>query len=119
MWVYDYSSTYLVGAITAAQNYLNANSAPGVQNVMIVLSDGGAGNGNGAPTTGNQCIPSVTAAENAANARTWVYSIAYASYTQLSPNVNSCSDTETPKISACTTMQKIASDPTKSLLRPL
>ena len=26
MWVYDYSSTYLAGAITAAQNTLNANS---------------------------------------------------------------------------------------------
>ena len=85
---------------------------------MIVLSDGGAGNGNGAPAT-NQCILSVTAAENAANAGTWVYSIAYGSSTALSPNGASCSDTETPKISACTTMQKIASDPTKFYSDPL
>ena len=36
--------TYLAGAITAAQATLAANSLPGVQNVIIVLSDGGAGN---------------------------------------------------------------------------
>jgi Flp pilus assembly protein TadG len=36
--------TYLAGAITAAQATLATNSETGVQNVIIVLSDGGAGN---------------------------------------------------------------------------
>ena len=37
--------TYYAGAINAAQQVLTANSQPGVQNVIILLSDGGAGNG--------------------------------------------------------------------------
>ena len=37
--------TYYAGAINAAQQALTANSQPGVQNVIILLSDGGAGNG--------------------------------------------------------------------------
>ena len=83
-----------------------------MQNVIILLSDGGAGNGAGAPTN-NQCNNAVTAAQNAASAGTWVYSIAYRSSTANSPSGVSCSDTETPAISSCTTMSKIASDPTK------
>jgi hypothetical protein len=176
--------TYLAGAITAAQNTLNANTVSGVQNVIIVLSDGGAGNastlysGNttaattttknntvlniAVPTntvipgtsvadtsttsaipagtlvvsttattvtistpvtatvksgdhitfgTANQCHEAIVAAQDAASQGTWVYSIAYQSYLQLSPNTNSCSDTETPPISSCTTMQDIANSP--------
>ncbi len=61
--------------------------------------------------TNNQCHEAITAAQDAANAGTWVYSIAYGSYTQLSPNSNSCSDNETPAISSCTTMQDIANSP--------
>ena len=135
------SSTYLAGAITAAQNVLNANSTSGVQNVMIVLSDGGAGDGNGAPAS-NQCVRSVTAAQNAANAGTWIYSIAYQSSPVPSNNtINilpfpgcsnngakspdgfyswcTCSDVETPVISACQTMAAIASDPTKFYSDPM
>lgn len=36
--------TYFAGAITAAQNALTASSEPGRQNVIMLLSDGGAGN---------------------------------------------------------------------------
>jgi len=112
--------TYLAGAISAAQSALNTNSVSGVQNVIIVLSDGGAGNAgsHGAPAS-NECINAVTAAQNAANAGTWVYSIAYGSSTALSPNANSCSDTESPRISSCTTMADIASDPTKFYSDPM
>ena len=118
--------TYLAGAINATQNVLNANSVSGVQNVMIVLSDGGAGNAgsHGAPAS-NECINSITAAENAANAGTWIYSIAYGSLgnnantTDLSPNPNGCSDTETPPVNSCYTMSKIASDPTKFYSDPM
>ena len=112
--------TYLGGAISKAQSILNSNSTPGVQNVMIVLSDGGAGNASshGGPAS-NECVDSITYAGDAAAAGTWVYSIAYGSSTALSPNSNSCSDTETPKISSCTTMADIASDPTKFYSDPM
>ena len=110
--------TYFADAITAAQNALTAASRPNVQNVMILVSDGGAGNGAGAPVS-NQCHDAVTAARNAANAGTWVYSIAYGSSTAISPNGNSCSDTERLPISACTTMAIIASDPTKFYSDPM
>jgi Flp pilus assembly protein TadG len=193
--------TYLAGAITAAQATLASNTVSGVQNVMIVLSDGGAGNAstlwqgstsaatvtNGitltfatgtvpaavvpgtavnyectitgsknctsnipagtsvssvdstnsivtlsfpSPSTGvtgtipsgtsinfggmNQCNEAIVAARDAASAGTWVYSIAYQSYIQASPNSNSCSDTETwpiANVSSCTTMQNIANSP--------
>jgi Flp pilus assembly protein TadG len=63
--------------------------------------------------TNNQCHEAITAAQDAAAAGTWVYSIAYGSSTALSPNSNSCSDVETPPISSCTTMQDIASDSSK------
>jgi Flp pilus assembly protein TadG len=187
--------TYLAAAITAAQATLAANSVAGVQNVIIVLSDGGAGNTQGSATTSatatsgttltfsaaslasaipplvvnsqvcaqpfntgaappscgdttvfpantvvtaitsttvtlsnpikktvangstvyfgpyNQCNTSITAAQAAANAGTWVYAIAYQSYLELSASANSCSDTESPAVSSCMTMQQIANSP--------
>jgi len=72
----------------------------------------------------NQCHEAITAAQNATNAGTWVYAIAYGASTTLSPpsgsGNNSCSDDEYPSISSCQTMgggeaavQGIASDYTK------
>jgi TPR repeat protein len=43
----------------------------------------------------------VTTAKNAAKAGTWVYSIAYGSSTNASPNSNSCSDREYAPIPKC------------------
>jgi hypothetical protein len=77
--------------------------------------------------TNNQCHEAITAAQNAADAGTWVYSIAYGASTTLSPpsgsGNNSCSDYEYPSISSCYAMgggetqnppiQGIASDSTK------
>ncbi len=78
------------------------------------IAFGGVGCGDSiAFGTSNQCHEAITAAQNAATAGTWVYSVAYGSSTALSPNSNSCSDTETPPISSCTTMQDIASDASK------
>jgi Flp pilus assembly protein TadG len=74
----------------------------------------------------NQCNTSVQAAQAAAAQGTWVYAIAYGSYTQNSPNANSCFDIENPPISSCTTMGEgepgthgIASDPTKFYSDPM
>lgn len=75
--------------------------------------------------TNNQCHEAITAAQNATNAGTWVYSIAYgsagtvANTTELSPNSSSCSDTETPPINSCYTMYSIASTPSKFYSDPM
>ena len=196
--------TYFAGAINAAQNALVASNDQGIcatqicQNVIIILSDGGAGNGgtlatltssaaasagtttlsftgsvpadvipgtsvadvttahrgaisattsvvsvNNATTpatvtlsapisgtgvksgdaitfgTNNQCNEAITAAQNAAKAGTWVYSIAYGSglgdsqHDTVANNsdLSSCSDTETPAVNSCYTMEQIASSP--------
>jgi hypothetical protein len=58
----------------------------------------------------NQCQEGITAAQNAAAASTWVYSISYGSSTATNPSL--CT-TDSPAISSCSTMQQIASDPTK------
>jgi hypothetical protein len=88
------------------------------------ISFGGVGCGDTISFGSNdQCHEAITAAQDAANAGTWVYSIAYGSSTANSPNSNSCSDAEYPAISSCYTMgggetldppiQGIASDPSK------
>jgi hypothetical protein len=80
--------TYYADAINVAQNILTANARPGATNVIVMLTDGGANSDNSsAPDhmlTGkipNQCLQGVQAAQNAAKAGTWVYSIAYAATT--------------------------------------
>jgi Flp pilus assembly protein TadG len=103
--------TYYAAAITEAQSLLAGFSShqAGVQNIMILESDGEAGNGVGAPST-NECNLAITAAHTAAQAGTWVYAIAYGTSTAA----GSCSDTETTPIAnvtACQTMQNIASSP--------
>lgn len=66
---------------------------------------------NGTSYTQNldQCAQAVSAADAAAAAGTWIYSIAYGGSTSSSSTCN----TDTPAISSCTTMQGIASDVSK------
>ena len=110
--------TFYADSITAAQNALvtaqNARIAagqPGGTNVLVLLSDGAATStpaqmGPLKTTQVNQeCHLAITAAQAAATAGTWVYAIYY------DDGSTTCSDTTT--ISSCTTMQDIASDPTK------
>jgi hypothetical protein len=111
--------TFYAGVIQAAQDYLKANSTPGVQNIMILLSDGdatatstnmkgsvtqvyGPQAGGVYPATA-ECAQAVSAATYAKNAGTLIYSISYGSET------SGCTagDTLTP----CGTMQGIASLP--------
>ena len=104
--------TYYADAITAAQSALVASHQTGQQNVIVILSDGDAGASSSKMPSGkynNQCHQAITAAQAAASAGTWVYSIAYGASTSSS---GSCS-TDNPDISACYTMQHIASDPSK------
>lgn len=105
--------TYYAAAITAAQAALTSTGQPGAQNVIILLSDGDANASASNMPAGqakNQCHEAIAAAHTAAADGTWVYAIAYGSPT--APTPGSCS-TDSPAISACSTMQQIASDPTK------
>jgi len=104
--------TYYADAITAAQTVLASNGRPTVQKVIILLSDGDANaSSSNMPSAkkSNQCHEAITAAAAATAAGTWVYSVAYGSPASAS---SSCS-TDSPAISACSTMQQIASDPPK------
>jgi Flp pilus assembly protein TadG len=105
--------TYYADAITAAQSALMSEGRANAQNVIILLSDGGANASAGNMPTAkksNQCHEAITAAATAAAAGTWVYSIAYGASTSVSPST--CT-TDSPVISSCSTMQQIASDATK------
>jgi Flp pilus assembly protein TadG len=107
--------TFYADAITAAQTALTTNGRANAKKVIILLSDGDSNsscvNANcaGGGKANNQCHQAITAAQSAASAGTWVYSIAYGASTSSG---GSCS-TDAPAISACSTMQQIASDPTK------
>jgi len=99
--------TYYAQAITAAQAALTANSHAGVQNVIIILSDGDA-NSTKVPSnfTNNQCQAGINAAKAAATAGSWVYTIAYGA-----PTSGSCA--KDTGLSGCLAMKNMASDLTK------
>jgi hypothetical protein len=104
--------TFYADAITAAQTALTTNERATAQNVIIFLGDGDANataTNMPAAKVSNQCHEGVTAAHATATAGTWVYSIAYGASTSSS---GSC-DTDSPAISACATLQEMASDATK------
>lgn len=105
--------TFFADAISAAQAALVSDGRADTQKVIILLSDGDANAPAGNVPTGksrNQCHQAIAAAQAAAAAGTWVYSIAYGASTANTPG--SC-NTDVPPISACATMEQIASDPTK------
>ena len=120
--------TFYAGVIVAAQQYLMANHTNGIQDVMIILSDGNAtasgsqmgGTVNQTQTvtgmTGNlfsgtnECAQAVAAADwakgyvEADGTKTEIYSVSY-----NSANVQCQTDKTT--ITDCTTMQDIGSTP--------
>lgn len=115
-------STFYGGAIQAAQDYLTANNTVGVQNVMIILSDGDANDtadmgghvnqlaGPSAGTTfpaSQECQQAVQAATYAKTHGTLIYSISYGSETTGCSTDNAGSSVRTP----CATMQGMASLP--------
>lgn len=113
--------TFYAGAITAAWNYLQANTRPNVQNVLILLSDGDANASSqqmaGAATNypaSQECQQAVTAANNARTAAGTmadgrpaliIYSVSYGS-----ENTGCTTDTS-PSTTPCATMEGIGSSP--------
>ncbi|HEX4158268.1 MAG TPA: pilus assembly protein TadG-related protein [Rhizomicrobium sp.] len=103
--------TFFADAISAAQSALASDGRRTARKVIILLSDGAANAkaANMPPSeASNQCHAAVTAANTAAAAGTWVYSIAYGAST----NASDC-PTDTPSITPCSTMQQVASDSSK------
>jgi hypothetical protein len=101
--------TYYADAMTTAQSNLTTTGRSGVQKVIILLSDGDANATSSNMPTGkasNQCHEAVTAAQSAAAAGTWVYTIAYGASTS---STGSCS-TDTTHIAACSALQQMASN---------
>jgi hypothetical protein len=111
--------SYAAEVIAKAQAAMPAVVA-GTQNVIIFLSDGAFNTDSDNFATGysskatNQCKQAVEAAQAATAAGTKVYSVAYGASTATSGS-SSCSTESgyTPKYTACTTMQAIASDSSK------
>ena len=111
--------SYAAEVIAKAQAAMPAVVA-GTQNVIIFLSDGGFNadsdnfaSGFSAKAT-NQCKQAVEAAQAVTTAGTKVYSVAYGASTATSGS-DSCSTESgySPKYTACTTIQAIASDSSK------
>ena len=76
--------TFYADAINAAQSNLVANARTGARNVIIIMTDfeANATTANmveqgGVSTATNECKTAITAAQNAAKAGTWVYTVAY------------------------------------------
>ncbi|MCI0466712.1 MAG: hypothetical protein L0Y57_06865 [Beijerinckiaceae bacterium] len=102
--------TYYADVVTAAQTYLTGNGRSGVQKAIIFLSDGdaNASSSNMLPAkVPNQCHQAITAAQAASAAGTLVYTLAYGASTSAG---SSCS-TDSPQISACSTLEQMASSP--------
>jgi hypothetical protein len=100
--------TYYSDAVTAAQTDLASNGRSGVQKVIILLSDGDASASSTYMTSAkryDQCQQAVDAAQTAKTAGTRIFTIAYGASTSSS---GSCG-TDTPHISACSTLSQIAS----------
>ena len=105
--------TYYAGVINEAQSAFS--SMTGSMNAIILLSDGAANatqnnfvSGTSSSYYTSDCAQAVTAAQNATNHGTLVYSVAYGASTSQS---NSCT-TDTSTYSGCYTMSHIASNPT-------
>ena len=112
--------TFYAGVINAAQDYLTAykGTQTNVKNVIIFLSDGDAtatacgktGTGGMCGSVTNypasaECQQAVTAATNAKNAGTLIYSISYGSET------SGCNTVPGDTLTPCQTMQGISSLP--------
>jgi hypothetical protein len=103
--------TYYADVIADAQSYLTAKGRSGAKQVIVFLSDGDANASSSNMPSGkasNQCHEAITAATAATTAGMTVYTAAYGAPTAL--QTGSCStDSAAPAVSACTTLQKMAS----------
>jgi hypothetical protein len=109
---------YTISALTTSGPntivHLSANVAAPVASGAFILFGGVEPGDTISFGDNNQCNEAIIQAQDAAKAGAWVYAIAYQSYTNPAPNLNSCSDVETLPIanaSACQTMQNIANSP--------
>lgn len=105
--------SFYADVVTAAQQDLVTNGRANVTRMIIFLSDGSAGASSSnmpAAKLNNQCQEAITAAVAATAAGTKVYTIAYGASTSTT---SSTCTTDSPAISACSTLQQMASDSAK------
>ncbi len=105
--------SYFADALTSAQAALSSAGRSDVQDVIVFVSDGDATRYTGGPA--NPCHMAVTVADTIAATGTWIYSVAYGA----SSSATSTCNNDSPRISALTTMQGIASDPSKFFNQPV
>jgi hypothetical protein len=103
--------SYLAGAITEAQHLLDVNARPGVENAIIVESDGQL-NDPKTFTDDDPCYSAIQAAAQAKAAGTTIYAIAYGDNGTQCPRKNYGSYTDVQ------TMQDIASSPSTFFNQP-
>jgi Flp pilus assembly protein TadG len=116
--------TYYADAISAAQSALAAANAArvaagqaGGQNVIIILSDGAASSSSTqmgsllSTQSTQQCGAAVVAAQNAAKAGTWVYSVYYDDGSTTCNDTTKTTGLPSTITSSCTAMQDIANSP--------
>jgi hypothetical protein len=105
--------TFYADAINVAQSNLTASARSGARNVIILMSDGEA-NATSAnmveqgttTTASNECKAAITAAQNAASAGTWVYTISYGTASS-----GGCTTDSGSYANACYVMSQIANVP--------
>jgi Flp pilus assembly protein TadG len=108
--------TYFAQAIVAAQDKLTTDGNSHSQKVIVLLSDGDAGSSNiSTSLKNNQCQQAISAAKDAAAAKTWVYAIAYGATTSggCSTDKTSYPGVSMAYLSPCDTMSNIASSASK------
>ena len=79
-----------------------------MQQIIILLSDGDANNASSAPGGQNACHRAITMASQARTAGNTVITIAYGAPTD---QLTSCPTDTATRISACATLQQMASSP--------
>ena len=103
---YGGMGTYYAGAITAATSELGTNGRPAAQKIIVLLTDGDANNNSAAGGQG-ACNRGITVANQATAAGMSVITIAYGAPTDQN---SSCPTDTATRISACATMQQMASN---------
>jgi Flp pilus assembly protein TadG len=110
-------------AIQAAQSELATNGRPGVQKVIVFLTDGAANTGPHFFSSGNiertrPCQSGVNSAAAAKQAGTWVYTIGYSIGTDQCEQDRKSGILESPAITPDQALAAMASTPANYYVRP-
>jgi len=116
-------STHYSLAIQAAQAELAAHGRPGVQKIIVFLTDGAANTGPHFFSAGNieltrPCQSGVNSAAAAKQAGTWVYTIGYSIGGDQCEKDRNAGILESPAITPDQALAQMASSPSNYYVRP-